>query len=106
MNNNPPPPPGRYKSHMQNQTPAANSQAKFHISPQEASDFTNISHSKNLTTKLRELEHQWTTKNNAITPWKADPPIKKSRSNQQEDSNTIIEGEERDTLCDITDKRP
>jgi hypothetical protein len=56
------PPPGRYKSHMQNQTPAANSEAKFHISPQEASDFTNISHSKNLTTKLRELEHQWTTK--------------------------------------------
>jgi hypothetical protein len=44
-------PPGRYKSHMQNQTPAANSQAKFHISPQEASDFTNISHSKNLAKK-------------------------------------------------------
>ena len=44
--NNITPPPGRYNSHMQNQTPAANSQAKFHISPQEASDFTNIPHSK------------------------------------------------------------
>jgi hypothetical protein len=33
---------------MQNQTPAANSKTKFHISPQEASDFANISHSKNL----------------------------------------------------------
>ena len=42
MNNTPPP--GRYKSHMQNQTPAANWQAKFHISPQEAIDFANISH--------------------------------------------------------------
>ena len=60
--NNIPPPPSRYKSHMQNQTPAANSQAKFHISPQEASDFTNISQSKKLTTMLRKLKHQWTTK--------------------------------------------
>jgi hypothetical protein len=34
---------------MQNQTPAANSQAKFHISPQEASDFTNIPHSEKQT---------------------------------------------------------
>ena len=42
----PPLPTHRYNSHMQNQTPAANSQAKLHISPQEASDFTNISHSK------------------------------------------------------------
>jgi hypothetical protein len=33
---------------MQIQTPAANLQAKFQISPQEASDFANISHSKNL----------------------------------------------------------
>jgi hypothetical protein len=38
--------PHRYDSHMQNQTPTANSQAKFQISPQEGSDFANISHSK------------------------------------------------------------
>jgi len=40
-------PPHRYNPHMQIQTPAANPQAKFQISPQEASDFANISRSKN-----------------------------------------------------------
>jgi hypothetical protein len=53
MNNTPP---GRYKSHMQNQTPAANSQAKFHISPQEASDFTSISHSKKFNNKIKRTK--------------------------------------------------
>jgi len=49
MKNVPPPPlpPHRYNPHMQIQTPAANPQAKFQISPQEASDFANISRSKN-----------------------------------------------------------
>ena len=49
-------PPHRYNSHMQNQTPAANSQAKFHISPQEASNFTNIPHSKIFTNKIKRAK--------------------------------------------------
>jgi hypothetical protein len=48
--------PHRYKSHMQNQTPAANSQAKFHISPQEASDFTSISHSKKFNNRVNRTK--------------------------------------------------
>jgi hypothetical protein len=42
-----PPPPHRYDSHMQTQTPTANSQAKFKITPQEGSDSANISHTRN-----------------------------------------------------------
>jgi predicted DNA-binding protein YlxM (UPF0122 family) len=45
---------------MQKRTPAANSQDKFHISPQEASDFTNISHSKIYQKVKRTKKHKWT----------------------------------------------
>ncbi len=61
---------------MQNQTPAANSQAKFHISPQEASDFANISHFKNLAKKLKELKHQRTITISQLHPEKQTQPTK------------------------------
>jgi len=47
MINVPPLPPHRYNPHMQIQTPAVNPQAKFQISPQEASDLANIPSSRN-----------------------------------------------------------
>ncbi len=65
---------------MQNQTPAANSQAKFHISPQEASDFANISHSKEFSKKFKELKHQWTITISQLHPEKQTQPTKQKNA--------------------------
>ncbi len=73
---------------MQNQTPTANSQAKFHISPQEGSDFANISHSK-ISNKQNKLKHQRIIEISHLQPEKQTQLTRKSRSNQQGDSNTV-----------------
>ena len=76
----PPPPSGRYKPHMQSQTPAANSQDKFHISPQEASDFTNISHSK-IYQKVKRTKNTNGPLQYTNYAMKSRPNQQKSRSN-------------------------
>ncbi len=61
---------------MRNQTPAANSQTKFHILPQEAIEFANISHFENLAKKIKELKHQWTITISQLHPKKQTKPTK------------------------------
>jgi hypothetical protein len=59
---------------MQNQTPAANSQTKFHISPQEAIDFANISHFGKFSEKKKKLKHQRTITTSQLHPAKQTKP--------------------------------
>jgi len=68
-------PPHHYNPHMQIQTPAVNPQAKFQISPQEASDLANIPSSRNYQQEERNKAptSNWNT---PFTPLKADPATK------------------------------
>jgi hypothetical protein len=90
---------------MQNQTPTANSRAKFQISPQEGSDLANISHSK-ISNKQNKLKHQPIIEIAHLQPEKQIQITRKSQSNQQGDSNIVRKWERKNTLSDITDRRP
>ena len=59
-----------------------------------------------LATSKAKLKHQRFSVITHLRPEKQIQLTRKSRPNQQGDSNTIRKKKETDTLCDITDRRP